>query len=184
MRRMLNAVVLTLMMGGAVFTAGPASASQGGSVARYQIETLSITVAVSSNNVHEYSVTLNPCDNTFVGTGGGFYGLGGSKYVSENVTGSYVGDILSLNSTYVGGWSGSTYSYSLASLAVPMGTATSSAVYADAGGKTEGPYSVDVTIIATGSTSWANHGAFVSANPGSMSAQSCIGMPMQSSSTN
>ncbi len=183
MRKLLSTAVLAAMMGGVTFIAGPVSAAPGGAVARYQFESLTITVALggtsaTSGNVHVYTATLNPCDNTFTGTGGGYLGLSATTpYVTESVTGTYSGYFLTLNSTYDGNQYGNPYTYTLGPVSVTSAD-TPSTVDTYSSGNPAGTYSVDVTVVATTTSSWVNHGAFVSANPGSTAAQSCIGMPM------
>jgi hypothetical protein len=164
------------------------SGAAGASVQRNQISTLDITVAVfapaaSSANVHEYTVTLNPCDGTFSGTGGGFYGLTGAEYVTESISGSYTAGSLTLNATYDGTVFGNPYTYTSGPVNVPLNTETSTTVDTWSGATSAGTYPVWVTVSVASTTSFANHGQFVAAaGGGSDAAHSCVGMPVQSQS--
>ncbi len=162
------------------------SSGAGASVQRYQFETMDITVALfssasTSGNVHEYTVTLNPCDNTFAGSGGGYLGLNGPEYVTESVSGTYVGGVFSLNSTYNGTTYGAPYTYSVGPVGIPLNTETPSSASTWSTGVPAGVYPVFVTLSVTAESSYANHGQYVSSQGGgSDAAHSCIGMPVQS----
>ncbi len=165
------------------------SSGASASVQRYQVETVSVTVALfspaaTSGNVHEYSVTLNPCDGTFSGSGGGYLGLSAtSPYVTEAVAGSYAGGVIDLNSTYNGTTYGSPYTYSVGPVAVPLNSETMSQALTWSTGVPAGVYPVWVTLSVTSSSTYANHGQYVSSQGGGAdAAHSCIGMPVQSRS--
>lgn len=165
------------------------SSGAGAAVQRYQIQTMSITVALfapaaSSGNVHEYTVTLNPCDGTFVGSGGGYLGLSApTPYVTESVAGTYVGGSLTLNSTYNGTTYGNPYTYTVGPVSVAPSAETASQAVTFSSGSPSGTYPVWVTLNATTITTFANHGDYVSSmGGGSDNAHACVGMPMQSQS--
>lgn len=162
------------------------SSGAGADVQRYQTQTMTVTVALfsseaTSGNVHIYSVTMNPCDSTFTGTGGGYLGLSATTpYVTESVSGSYLGGSLTLNSTYDGTTYGTPYTYVVGPVSVPLGIETPSTAYTFNDGVSAGNYPVYVTVAVTSTSSYANHGAYVSSNPGSDAAHACLGMPTQS----
>src|SRR6476646_589717 len=84
------------------------SASAG--VERYQTQSMTITAVQPKDAygqwldawTHTYKVELNPCDNSFTGTGSaigtGFDGL----YTNETITGYFDGTTLSYKATYLG----------------------------------------------------------------------------------
>jgi hypothetical protein len=164
------------------------SGGAGAAVQRYQFESMSITVALfgpsaTSTNVHQYTVTLNPCDGTFAGLGGGFFGVGGAEYVTESVTGTYVGGNFSLSSTYDGSTYGSPYTYAVGPVAVALSAETPSLAYTFSSGTPAGTYPVWITLSANAVSSYTNHGQYVSSTGGGDdAANSCIGMPIQSQS--
>ena len=162
------------------------SSGAGASTQRNQFETMNVTVAVfspasASTNVHQYTVTLNPCDGTFTGSGGGYYGLSGAEYVTESVSGTYVGGSFTLNSTYDGTTYGSPYTYVVGPASIPLNNETESSASTYSSGSPAGVYSVWVTLSVSAVSSYATHGQYVSSmGGGSTAARSCIGMPIQS----
>jgi hypothetical protein len=165
------------------------SSSAGAAVMRNQIETMNVIVSVfspaaTSTNVHEYTVTVNPCDGTFTGWGGGYSSLAAtSPYVTEVVSGTYVGGVFTINSTYNGTTYGSPYTYTVGPVAVPLTVETTSTAFTWSTGVPAGSYPVWVTLNATSASSFVNHGQYVSSvGGGDDAAHSCIGMPVTSQS--
>src|SRR3954447_16501280 len=99
MKKVILAVALAAIATVAVVT----SASAG--VERYQTQTATFTVTQPAGQVgqwlnlwtHDYKVTVNPCNGTFMGTGN-VYGAdqNGSYSAAETVSGSFAKDSVSL----------------------------------------------------------------------------------------
>ena len=156
------AAVAVIAAAGAVMTSAPAFAAAGGAVQRYQTTTTSYQVMVLGTYEHDYTVTTNPCDGSISITGSTPTSSG--YYTTETVTGTQSNGVISFASTYDGPYNPG-YSYSGS---FPVG-----------GGALSGDYTGTVTQTATSSTTYANHGQFVSdSGGGSDAAHSCIGMPV------
>jgi hypothetical protein len=141
--------------------AGPVAAAPGG-VARNQITTTNYTILVLGTYIHNYQVVWNPCDETIAITGGTPVNSG--YYTTETITGSLAGGVISFHSHYNGPWD-PTYSWS--------------GSFPVIGGALAGDYTGSVTLGSHVSTTWANHGAYVSSMGGGDDvAHSCIGMPI------
>jgi len=153
-------------------------------VARYQSQTATFTTTQPAgafsqfDNVwtHNYKVTINPCDNTFSGTGVETgQDQNGSKTFNETVTGTFNADgTTSLVNTRDDGvvWSLTNAktddSVTLAQLLAPAGPSLLE-------------FKVTPRVITSTST-YKNHGEYVSSQGGgSDAAHSCIGMPINSS---
>jgi hypothetical protein len=185
MKRLARIVAVTSLMMPLAFLASSSSANAAGGVQRYQSETLTITAWLSAANYHVYTVNLNPCDGTFSGSGSGF-DIIASPYVSETITGSYVNSMLSLSSIYTSGSWGNPYSWTISpadTVSIDSPTTLTISTWTDpAQTVSAGQYSVVMTVHVQNSSSYRNHGDYVSANPGRDAAHSCIGMPIQSRS--
>jgi hypothetical protein len=146
--------------------AGPVAAAPGG-VARNQVTTLNYSMPIGYG--HTYTVVINPCDGGSITA----TGMQGVHNPDETITATLSADRLwiTFNAVYVGGWGGSPYSWS-GTFPIGGGPFTISA--------TDGVYpGVVMTLVSTSPTSYANHGAYVSAmGGGSDAAHSCIGMPI------
>ena len=163
----------------AVPTIMPALASA--SVDRYQTQTATFTTTQPAgafgqfDNVwtHNYKVTINPCDNTFSGTGVETgQDQNGAKAFNETVTGTFNADgTTSLVNTRDDGvvWSltnaKTDNSVTLAQLIAPAG-----------------PSNLEFKMTPktiTSTSNYKNHGEYVSSQGGgSDAAHSCIGMPI------
>src|SRR6266576_1435762 len=75
-------------------TLSPAQAA----VQRYQFQTVTATVLVNGTYDHSYTVTVNPCDGTFAGTGQ--YPSTGTPVFTESITGSQVNGVINYTSAY------------------------------------------------------------------------------------
>jgi hypothetical protein len=155
-------------------------------VLRYQEQSMTITAVQPKDEygqwndvwTHTYKVTLNPCDNSFTGTGEavgtGYPGV----YTNETITGHFDGTTLSYKATYTGPSSiGVKYA-----LDGPI-SATLNATAWDAADNVIDTYPnvLEFHVSATNpiaSTNYRNHGAYVSQTGGSDAAHSCIGMPI------
>ena len=166
------------------------SDSAGASVTRNETTTFTYTVGTSSavnfylaadiNQTTPYGqtavITFNPCDGSFSGTG--------TAYPNNTAT-----------PTTISGWATGadtftfTDSYTVGSQTDYMVTAnitvnddgSFSGTWSDnyAGGQQTGTVDAGAPVM-TGSSSWANHGQYVSSNGGGAdAAHSCLGMPMQ-----
>lgn len=149
-------------------------------VARYQTQSMTITAvqpegAVGQfNNVwtHTYNVTLNPCDNTFSGTGTMEGTLNGPVVGTETINGH-----LDPNNavSYTASRSFDNVVYSLANAPLDGTTvtlATSTPVV---------PFVLEfkVSTTTTPTSNFKNHGDYVSQmGGGADAAHSCIGMPI------
>jgi hypothetical protein len=161
----------------AIITAVTASvASAGGPPARYQTHTATFNVLQPRNAVgqyndvwtHNYTVTINPCDNTFSGRGEVTANGSGPAVWTESITGSF-GD--------------STVSFAT----VPNAGATFQVTNAPYGTSTiaESTWTQNIVEmraskpVITGTSDYKNHGDFVSSQGGGDdAAHSCIGMPI------
>ncbi len=155
----------------------PAVASANGAVARYQTETLAIHANFYGvGTPHNFTVTLNPCDGTFTGTGSVNWE---GDHETESITGSYAGGTISWTATYLPGSERPGWVWQL-----DPTTVASDGSFSGTGAITY-PFilsnqRVTGTVTVTSTSSYANHGAYVAANPGADAAHSCIGMPVQS----
>jgi len=147
-----------------VIGASSAMAAPGGTVARNQVTTATYKVMVLDSYEHDYTVTTNPCDGSVTITGSTPVDSG--YYTTETLTGSVSNGVVSFTSVYTGSYNpGYTYSGSF-----PVG-----------GGALSGDYWGTVTQTGSSSTSYANHGQYVSAaGGGDDAAHSCVGMPVGS----
>jgi hypothetical protein len=149
-------------------------------VARYQTQTMTFTAVQPEGAVgqwndvwtHTYNVTLNPCDNSFSGTGSPQVGTTSGPYgTGETITGHLNGDSVSFTATrLVDG-----VAYSLANAPLDGNTvtlATSNPVVA-------WPLEFKVSKSNVVSSNYRNHGDYVSQmGGGADAAHSCIGMPI------
>lgn len=164
---------------GFVGFAHPAAAA----VQRNQIQTLNYTVIAEGSYTHQYTVSPDPCDAGFTGTGG-YYGRQGSLSQTPLFTETLSGHVGGAPApgvplTYTDQYNdGSDYTYTL------TGTFTdTSGDFVGTAIDSDSQYNIPVTGQITGAsqTNYANHGQFVSANPNKNdAAHSCVGMPYQS----
>jgi hypothetical protein len=161
----------------ASMVAGTASAD----VARYQTQQATFTVTQPLGQVgqwqnlwtHHLTVTLNPCDNTFTGTGLQYDNNNNQAY-TENVTGSFNSDgTINLTATRNDGVAWSLANAPTDNSSVTLAT-TDPVV----------PWNVEMKVMQpqfTNLSNYKNHGAYVSSqNGGADAAHSCIGMPIVS----
>ncbi len=179
--RMTRIVTTIAALGASVATtgllAGPALAAPGGVVPRYQMETITIDATLTTTyatTVNDYTATLNPCTGEFSGTGTLVYN--GYTYTGiETITGTYSEGKLSFIASY------GTVGLGVSDATVTGGTFSTMGFriygYGETGASSK-PWPMTGTVKTTDITSYANHGAYVKANPGETSANSCIGMPM------
>jgi hypothetical protein len=148
-------------------------------VARYQTQTLTITAVQPKDAIsqwtdvwtHTYNVTLNPCDNSFVGTGS-VSGTGLGLLSTETITGHLDGNAVSFTATRAS--DSVVYSLDNARLdgsTVTLGTSNPSVSW---------PLEFKVSKTTGASSNYRNHGDYVSQmGGGADAAHSCIGMPIQ-----
>ncbi len=160
---------------GAGGTAGAA-----GAVSRYQIETLSITATLAAyvTTNHTYTVTLNPCTDTFSGTGA--VQVGPTQWLPiETITGTYDGSTLSFYASYPAPVPSAAYGITDVPVVEGAFAGPGYRVYfSSTGPPTTKTWPVSGTVTVTATTDYANHGAYVSANPGADAAHSCVGLPI------
>lgn len=181
-RRLIGVLSATVALAApTLFVAGTAGAAPGGSVQRYQMETLTFNVALTTGRVwtHTFTAQLNPCNGMFSGTGGNTT-PNNQRY--ETITGTYFGGNLSYTATQY---------YGTTPDSLPQGTWSTDSPVSISGGVGKGTASstdfgfgsslIQVTGLSEAPiTSYVNHGAFVSQNPGAASGMSCLGRPIQS----
>ena len=134
-------------------------ASASADVPRYQTQTgtLTVTLEPTYGYVHQFNITLNPCDNSFTGTGSSV-----GNVAAEHITGTLVDGILAYSATY----DGSAYSWSYSG---PLAGGTA----ADSTGLHFGITSTLTDLLAPGA--YKNHGDFVKQGG---DPESCIGRPV------
>jgi hypothetical protein len=154
-------------------------------VARYQSETATFTMVQPAgvfgqfDNVwtHNYTVKVNPCDSTFSGTGveTGSDQNGPATH-NETVTGSFNADgSISLDNTRDDGVVWSLDNVKTDNSTVTLATLIAPAIPSNLEFRATAP-------VITNTSSFKNHGAYVSSQGGgSDAAHSCIGMPINSS---
>ena len=176
MRKLISAVVAMSALA-ALVLASLASAD----VARYQTQTATFTVTqprlvnhqFETVYTHDIKVTVNPCDNTFVGAGT-ITGAEGEVIPAENVTGTFGNGTVSLSMTRPG----QSYSVDLANGVTDGSTVSHPTTSSDNG------YADVIDFIVTkpvfnNTSNYKNHGDYVSSQGGgSDAAHSCIGMPI------
>ena len=154
-------------------------------VARYQTQSMTITTVQPKDEfsqwkdvwTHTYNVTLNPCNNTFTGTGSVF-GTASTNdprgfLTNETITGTLNGSSINYTAAGTGpnsGWPAD-FSYSFTGALGVQGPGT------DSLGDTNLEFRVNATPTST--SKYKNHGDYVSSQGGgSDAAHSCIGMPI------
>jgi hypothetical protein len=164
MKRFLVTLATAGMLVGLV--AGPVAAA---GVQRNQVTT-SVYHLIIGNN-HTFTLTFG-CGNVITATGSQDVS-GPTEDISATLSpdGTYVNIILS---TYEGGWGGSPYAWT-GGFPVAGGPGSGTATVVG----TTTTYTFDVVVLSTSVTSYANHGAYVTAmGGGDDAAHSCIGMPI------
>jgi hypothetical protein len=159
MKRLLGTFVAAGLLVGLV--AAPVGAA--GGIARNQMTTIDYHFDIGGG--HDFAFVFNPCDGSVSATGG-------TSYTTETVTASLSAGMVTMTSVYDQYIPGYTWTATFP-LAGGVTTLTVLPPYA-----TSYP-GVVVSVTGTHVTSWANHGAYVSAmGGGSAAAHSCIGMPI------
>ena len=176
-RRLIGVLGATVALAApTLFVAGTAGAAPGGSVQRFESLTFNVELHVGGGYLHYFTAVLNPSDGSFVGTG--YNSSGGNLF--ETISGTYFDGNLSYYATQYTGTTLATEG----SVGVTWWTDSPVAI-TNGGGSgfstgsqyfTGSPITVSNLVV----TMYANHGAFVSQNPGAASAMSCLGMPIQS----
>jgi len=148
---------------GRLAAGGRGSHAASAGVARYQTQTSTLTVsAMGGAYVHTYTITTNPCNDTFIGSGG-IASLG----LNEIVSGTITGQNISIDGAYQTFNPGYTWHYD--------GPLSGGASH-DSMGQT---VPVTFTNAPTSTSNFKNHGDYVSSQGGgSDPAHSCIGMPV------
>jgi hypothetical protein len=173
MKRLFFAVAVAAVASIAV--AATASAK----VDRYQAETATFTVTQPLGQVgqwshvwtHNYTVTVNPCDGTFTGTGKQ-YDDNGNFYADETVNGSFSGGKVNLTATRPSDG----LVYTLAGAPTDNTTVTLATTTPVV------PWVIEMKVtnpVFTNTSDYKNHGDYVSSQGGGDdAAHSCIGMPI------
>jgi hypothetical protein len=149
-------------------------------VARYQAQTYQFNAIQpygeagqwASLWTHNFTVTVNPCDNTFTGTGVQ-YDNNMQRSYTEDVTGSFNDGTVNLNATRNDGVKWSLNNAPTDNTSVTLATTTPVV-----------PWQVEFKVsqpTLLDSTHYKNHGDYVSQmGGGADAAHSCIGMPIVS----
>lgn len=172
----------------AVPTIAPALASA--DVARYQSQTATFTVTQPAGAYHQwgnvwthsFTVTVNPCDKTFSGTGNitGSDQNGPVSTPEESITGSFGNGTVSFSATRGDGLVTTLANARTGDLGenAPITVATLS----EGGSVVNTPDAVEMKVSVpqvSNSSNYKNHGDYVSSQGGgSDAAHSCIGMPI------
>jgi hypothetical protein len=165
----------------AAVAASMVTATASADVARYQTQQATFTVTQPYGQVgqwqnlwtHNLTVTVNPCNGTFSGTGLQYDNNHNLSY-HEDVTGSFNSDgTVNLTATRDDGVVWSLASAPTDNSSVTLAT-TSPVV----------PWNVEMKVsqpVLTDTSAYKNHGAYVSSQGGGAdAAHSCIGMPVVS----
>jgi hypothetical protein len=175
MKRLFFAVALAAVA--AFMVAGAASAD----VPRYQTQTATFTVTQPYGVVgqwtniwkHDYTVTVNPCDGTFEGTGKLSNNVD-TFTDTETISGTFNKTSVSLTATRPS--DGLVYDLAAAPFGdtVTLATTTPSV-----------PWEIEMKVtkpVFTNTSNYRNHGDYVSHSGDAGAAHSCIGKPIQSNS--
>jgi hypothetical protein len=155
----LKKIILAAAVAALAIMAAASTASAG--VARNEITTSTLTAATLYNGVtynHSWTITTNPCDNTFAGTAND-----GSVTPGETVSGSLNGSKISIAGLYPNGY---TWSYT--------GTLAGVGTQQDSLGQ---KWTVKFTNTPVSTSSYTSHSDYVTQTGDSGAAHSCIGMP-------
>jgi hypothetical protein len=157
------------------------------SVQRYQAQTATFTLTQPQYVNHQFgtvwthkvTVDVNPCNNTFTGTGV-VTGAGGERLPTEQFTGSFgANNSVSFSMTRPD----SDYITTLVN-GVSNGTTISHPTTSSPNGYVDSPDVIDMKVTApvfTDTSDYKNHGDYVSSvGGGPDAAHSCIGMPVNS----
>jgi hypothetical protein len=157
------------------------AASASADVPRYQFQTATFTVTEPAGAVdqwtsvwtHSYTVTVNPCDNTFTGAAPAQTGPGGiTEGTGETITGSFSG-YGTITFTATRTYDGRTWTLTNVPFDTEVIAVTVPAVAWDIDMKVSEP-------VFTTTSDYKTHGAYVKAEGGgSEAAHYCIGMPIQ-----
>ena len=171
MKRLFVALATVGLLAGIV--ASPVAAAPGG-VQRNQVTTNVYELQIGYH--HTFTIVFS-CGGS-LSASGWQWGANGDPNVhnpDETITATLSSDgtYINISSVYVGGWGGSPYAWTGGfPVAGGTGTATESQ-----GAHTT--YTFPVILVTTSATTWANHGAYVTASGGGDdAAHSCIGMPI------
>lgn len=145
-------------------------------VARHQTQSGQLTVLLNNGNLHTFDIVIRPCDNSFTGTG--VSDQLPNVFVTETIEGTLSGGQLSFVATYTGqaaqqfpGYRWFTNTPGALGTPIPGGDTLGSV------------FTLTGTLGTLTSSSWANHGEYVAAQPQGFrddAAHSCIGKPIQS----
>lgn len=153
-----------------------AASTASADVARYQTHTATFTVLQPKDTVgqyndvwtHKYNVTINPCDGTFTGTGNVTANNDSSVAWTEHISGSFGDGTVSFATVPNAGATFKVTNAQYDTSVIAESTWTQNIVEM----KASAP-------VNTGSSSFKNHGDYVSSQGGGTdAAHSCIGMPI------
>lgn len=146
-------------------------------VQRYQMETATLTTTVTNYGfVHNYNVTINPCTDTFSGSGSSYQPTEGG-WTDESISGTLNGNNVSFTADYLKDSIFPGYQWGINN--APLDGATPTDLWDTM--QEQGVHTIS-TLTPTGFSNFKNHGDYVSSvGGGADAAHSCIGMPIQSS---
>jgi hypothetical protein len=154
----------------------PALASA--SVQRYQVENATLTTTLTNFDiVHKFDVTIDPCSNTFEGTGSSYQAAFGGLH-QEKISGTLnANGTVSFKSAYQNDSTYPGYQWGVNNASV-NGTAATDLWDTM---QEQGVHTVS-TLHVDSTTQYKNHGDYVSSQGGGDdAAHSCIGMPINGS---
>ena len=156
--------------------ATPANVAQ--NTPRYQILTTEYSLLVAGSSQHYYTFVMNPCDGSIMITG---RQTNPGAETDEVGTGTLANGIVSYHAVYLSYIPGYNYDATFAYPVPSAGEATLSLNTFLANGTSAGPYGAFITQLSTSSSSYKNHGEFVSGSADKNdAAHLCIGMPIVS----
>ena len=147
-------------------------------VERYQEQTATFTVEQPRGTVgqygsvwkHDFKVKINPCDNTFSGTGNITDGQSDSVVWTESITGSFGDNTVSFATVPNAGATFKVTDAPYGESVIAESTWTQNIIEMKAS-----------KPVVTSTTNYKNHGQYVKAmGGGNDAAHSCIGMPINS----
>jgi hypothetical protein len=173
----LKKIILAVAVAALAIMAVASAASAG--VSRYQTSTgtLTVTLPTLGNLVHTFQVELNPCDNSFTGTGSSVQNI--PWPINETIKGTLNNGLLSFEATYGNeaaafpGWEQfAGYKW----FTTAPGTANALTATDSLGTPA---FTANWTLKNVKTSDYKNHGEYVSSQGGgSDAAHSCIGMPI------
>jgi hypothetical protein len=148
-------------------------------VQRYQMENATLTTTLTNFGfVHTYNIAINPCTDTFGGTGTSYQPTEGGS-TNETINGTLNNDgTVSFTANYLQGGIFPGYQWGVNN--APVDGTTPTDMWDTF--QEQGVHTVSTLSTPVNATTYQNHGQYVSSvGGGADAAHSCIGMPINSS---